>query len=122
LFAKVLDKAEAALTADPRHYRALFNAGVALLLRAAGEEGEDARALLERAEARFLAAEGQRPGSAAYNMACVEARLGDEAACLRWLEKAQRHGLLPDRKHIETDPDLEAVRGAVWFEPFLESL
>ncbi|HOZ49638.1 MAG TPA: hypothetical protein PK468_23750, partial [Candidatus Hydrogenedentes bacterium] len=85
LFAKVLDKAEAALTADPRHYRALFNAGVALLLRAAGEEGEDARALLERAEARFLAAEGQRPGSAAYNMACVEARLGDEAACLRWL-------------------------------------
>lgn len=49
------------------------------------------------------------PASAAYNIACNYALLGEKEAALNWLEKAFAMGF-PDLPHAQTDEDLKSVR------------
>lgn len=53
-------------------------------------------------------------GEAHYNLACVYARKGDGKKALEYLAKALDKGFA-DWKLIETDPDLDPVRGTVEF-------
>ena len=78
--------------------------------------------LLIEAEKELLEAEALMPGSAAYNLGCVYARLGNETECQRWLARTKELGKLPDQDNIATDPDLENVRDSQWFKDFLGEL
>ena len=111
------EQAEAAyrqcLEADAEHVNALNNLA-SLLVETARAHVQpqplllEARSLLERAQA--LA-----PGLPAYNMACIDALLGEFAACenhLRAALDAMDNITVDD---LTSDPDLEPVRKAPWF-------
>ena len=65
-------------------------------------------------------AEQVKPGSAAYNLACLNAVKGDVEACRHWLEKSSQLGTLPGRETLLNDPDLQSVREHDWFKKLLE--
>ena len=117
LFEQAEQKYQAALTIKPDVPDALNNWGAALLFQAATKTGAEARRLLRRARATLQRVVPQT--MAAYNLACVSARLGDEEACRRWLQEGQRAGTLPARQQILDDPDLESVRQQKWFQALI---
>lgn len=61
---------------------------------------------------------GDIRAAALYNLACVYARLNDEAECRRMLEERARIEPL-DRDWLARDPDLESVRDTAWFQSLL---
>jgi tetratricopeptide (TPR) repeat protein len=117
LFEQAEQKYQAALTIKSDVPDALNGWGTALLFQAATKTGAEARRLLRRARATLLRVVPQT--MAAYNLACVSARLGDEKACREWLQKGQRAGTLPARQQILDDPDLESVRQQKWFQALI---
>ena len=60
-----------------------------------------------------------RPGSGAYNIACIECLRGSPDEARQWLEKSHQLGTLPDHEHLMEDPDLEGVREKTWFKDLL---
>ena len=74
---------------------------------------EDALAVLTRGEALS-------PRQVSYDLACVHARLGDNDKCREYLERCIEYGELPTRSHLESDPDLDSVRGDPWFADILD--
>ena len=60
-----------------------------------------------------------RPGSEAYNLACVFALMGKAEDCRRWLERARSFKGLPSRLHMQTDTDMDPVRHLPWFSKIL---
>ncbi|MFQ5796876.1 MAG: hypothetical protein ACE5JP_17785 [Candidatus Bipolaricaulia bacterium] len=110
---KTYPKCMAELTNDPE---VLINWSTMLIVQARTKAGEEANLLLAQAKEKSLRAEDIKPGSGAYNLACVSALEGDEAGCREWLEKSQKLGTLPDREHLMSDPDLESVRESEWFK------
>ena len=56
-----------------------------------------------------------------YNLACVRARLGDAPAALDALQRALDLGFA-DVGHIESDPDLESLRGEERFQAMVRRL
>jgi len=101
------------LEADAEHVNALNNLA-SLLVETARAHAQpqalllEARALLERAQA--LA-----PGLPAYNMACIDALLGESAACETHLRAALDVMDNISVDDLNADPDLESVRKAPWF-------
>ena len=93
--------------------------GVLLWAQARCAEGEQATRLLNDAKTRLEEADRQEPGSAAYNLACVCAQLGDDAACRQWLEKSREPGVLVSREQMATEEELAGVRGSDWFRALL---
>ena|ERR1041385_5860368 len=93
--------------------------GVLLWARARCAEGEQATQLLHDAKSRLEEADHQEPGSAAYNLACVCAQLGDGAACREWLERSREPGILVSREQMAAEEELAAVRGSDWFRELL---
>ena len=65
--------------------------------------------LLEEARAKCLEAERWRPGSAIYNLACVEALSGEAGKALEHLE-AGIEALPRLAADARTDPDLESLQ------------
>lgn len=60
-------------------------------------------------------------GVAAYNVACVYALKGDNAAALNWLEQAVEKGF--DRpEHIANDPDMDALRDDARFKKIMAAI
>jgi hypothetical protein len=78
-----------------------------------------AQGSLAAAKEKLAAAESHAPGSAAYNLACVCAQLGDEAECRRWLERSREPGVLVSREQMSTEQELAAVRDLPWFRELL---
>jgi tetratricopeptide (TPR) repeat protein len=70
---------------------------------------------LEDARLKLTDAEQHQPGSAAYNLACVCAQLGDEAACRDWLERSREPGVLVSREQMSVEEELAQVRHLPWF-------
>ncbi|MDR2077045.1 MAG: hypothetical protein LBP61_08995 [Desulfovibrio sp.] len=98
----------------------LWNAwGIALsrLAQLPSLAGREAVFLLARDV--FLWEEAMRPGSEAYNLACVFALMGRIEDCRRWLERAGSFKALPSRLHMQTDSDLDPVRHLPWFSKIL---
>jgi len=78
--------------------------------------------LLIRAEEILLKAEDIKEGTGSYNLACAYSLLGDDTACLNWLQKSRGTGRLPNREHLENDKDLDPVRDKQWFKDFLKDI
>ncbi len=78
--------------------------------------------LFSRAIESFESAEKIQLGSASYNLACMYALHNEADACLKALEKARDHGLVPDEQDIINDDDLKNVTQLPWFSEFIESL
>jgi tetratricopeptide (TPR) repeat protein len=119
LFALAYEKYQAALEIKPDKHEVLNNWGATLFAQAKTEAGEEADRQFAEAKEKLLSAEAISPGSAAYNLACLSALRGEEAECLRWLEKSRELGKLPSREHLANDPDLDNVRESEWFKAFL---
>ena len=56
-----------------------------------------------------------RPASAAYNIACNYALLGEKELAIKWLEKALAMKF-PSLQHAQTDTDLQSLHGDVRFQ------
>ena len=90
--------------------------GTALSDQAKSKTGAEADRLFALAGEKYRRAEEIRPGSGAYNLACLCALGSDEEGCRKWLEKSKQLGTLPNRVHVMNDPDLESVREREWFQ------
>ncbi|WP_165742046.1 TPR end-of-group domain-containing protein [Candidatus Thiosymbion oneisti] len=119
LFAAAVEKYQAALAIKPDKHEALNNWGSALLDQAGTKRGAEAEGLYRAAAEKLSRAEALAPGYAAYNLACLAALQGQEAEALSWLLKAREAGILPDRAHLEQDPDLDGIRNSDRFQAFL---
>jgi len=111
---------ERAVAAKPDDHKALYNWGITLSNRTdlSGRAAKDR--LLADARSKCEAANALKPGSASYNLACFAALTGDEDGVRKYLDDAQNHGMLPGRKHLESD--LDSVRNKDWFKELLEGL
>jgi tetratricopeptide (TPR) repeat protein len=108
LWLETISKYEAALKIKPDRYETLDNWGWALLqLHHSAVEPARSRLLDEAEEKVNLAA--KLSGVPSYNQACVAARRGNVANFIA-LADALPAGTLPDKKHIDTDNDLEDIR------------
>ena len=107
-----LDVAAGALAKDRRLWRLRDDAHRAHL---AGEYDRAAQLLRQVMEIS--------PGSAvdAYNLSCALARRGETHAALDWLERAVGLGY-KDRRVIDSDPDLDPIRGSRRYRRLLGSL
>jgi tetratricopeptide (TPR) repeat protein len=122
LFGRACGKYERALEIKEDTHQAANNWGGALveLSRLEEENGRDEAAaeLLEEAAEKVKLAESIRPGSATYNLACIDARLGRKEKAIERLRE-----ILPDdpsrREHAAGDPDLESLHGDERFEALL---
>ncbi|WP_089725919.1 TPR end-of-group domain-containing protein [Candidatus Thiosymbion oneisti] len=119
LFAAATEKYQAALAIEPDYHQALTNWGGALYHQAETKGGAEAEELYRSAAEKLSQAEALAPGYAAYNLACLAAVQGREAEALSWLLKAREAGSLPDRAHIDQDPDFDGIRNSDRFQAFL---
>lgn len=144
LLARADQMLASALAANPGDARALSARAWVLFSQARWRPGEETNRLLAEAAARFAgtedpqlyqaaglifwaqgsleaarekltAAEAHAPGSAAYNLACVCAQLGDDGECRQWLERSREPGVLVSREQMATEAELAAVRDRAWF-------
>jgi len=83
------------------------------------EEKKAAKELLDLAKEKSLQAEDIVTGIGAYNLACISALLGNEKECRSWLVKSREQDKLPNIDHLNSDEDLDSVRGKKWFKDFL---
>jgi cytochrome c-type biogenesis protein CcmH/NrfG len=122
LFEQAGAKYEQAVKIKPDMHEASNNWGAAQLYWARTKQGAEADRLLEKARAACLRAEEIKFGSGAYNLACIAAIKGEEEECRKWLEVSRFAGVLPARKHLEKDSDLDLMRDKPWFKDFLAAL
>ncbi|MCR4377936.1 MAG: hypothetical protein NUV50_07575 [Rhodospirillales bacterium] len=120
LFEQAYSKYAAALNIKPDTHEALNNWGGTLLAQAQQKTGVERQGLFAEAETKCLQAEATRPGKGAYNLACIAALMGKEKDCQTWLEKSLQAGTLPDLGHLNSDADLDPVRGEPWFTALLQ--
>ncbi|MCE9535011.1 MAG: hypothetical protein K8R65_01195, partial [Nitrospirae bacterium] len=88
-------------------------------LMAQAEGKSEMEKLICQSEENARKAESLVPGAGAYNLACIEARRGNEDGCQAWLTKSKELGKLPSREHLLQDSDLSSVRQKDWFQSFL---
>ena len=122
LFKQAGEKFAAALKMKPDKHEALNKWGNAYLSHAVTKEGAVAKRLYSLAEQKLLKAEEISKGAASYNLACLAALRGDAKQCREWLYRAHRKGTLPERKHLETDSDMDRVRNLPWFKALLAKI
>ncbi len=119
-FAQAFKKYEEALKIKPDMHMALNNWSAAIIDQSKmKEEKKAAKELLYLAKEKSLQAEDIATGVGAYNLACISALMGDENECRSWLAKSREYGKLPDIDHINSDEDLDSVRGKKWFKDFV---
>jgi tetratricopeptide (TPR) repeat protein len=82
-------------------------------------EGAESVRLLEEARKKFAESESRAPGSAAYDLACVAARLGEPDECRRWLETSRDPGIWTSADGMARDPSLASVCECEWFRQLL---
>jgi hypothetical protein len=93
--------------------------GVVLWAQARSAGGEESKRLLEAAKQKLAEAESHAPESAAYNLACVCAELGEPDECREWLEKSREPGILVSRDQMAAEEELASVRDCDWFRALL---
>jgi hypothetical protein len=107
----------------PDHRDALITAiGLANSLGGLGKYDQAEKLLIETREIqrRLLGPDSPRTADTTYNLACLSVRRGRSDEAFSWLHEAIQHGLSPGQAvGIETDPDLESLRGDSRFEAIL---
>ena len=122
LLLQAIESHKSALEVRPNYMPSLHGLANALLIRAHRVSGNVRSEHLNEAEAACSRLNELSPGEGEYNLACISALRGDENACHEHLQASQDAGLLPSRKHLLDDADLESVREASWFTEFLDDL
>jgi hypothetical protein len=79
-------------------------------------KGDQRIGLLMEAKEKFLVSETFEPGSGAYRLACVCARLCEDEECRNWLEQSREPGILVTRDEMLEEPHFELVRERDWFQ------
>jgi len=120
LFELAGQKYAEAIRIKPNQHDAFNNWGTALWVQAKLKgntpKGDQ---LLDEANLKFRQAETLRPGSEAYNLACLAALKSQESECRQWLEVSAQLGCLPSKSRILNDTDLAAYRDTSWFHELL---
>lgn len=123
---KLLEQASTKFTlcdaVKTNHLGALLDGGVAYMNLAKARGLALSDELYVKAKASFASAETIQQGSAAYNLACLSALQNNVSACLAALEEARDCGLIPDKRAILSDSDLDSVKSLSWFGSFIASL
>jgi len=122
LFEEAINKFLFCKTIAPDHLGVAVDGGVALLGLAKAKQVSLDDDLYSKAKESFEAAEIIQAGSAAYNLACLYALHNEGESCLKALEQARDHGLIPDEQDIINDNDLKNVTKLPWFSEYIESL
>jgi len=122
LYQDAIVKFSFCLTISPNYLGAAIDGGVACmdLARVGAVRAEDDLYLM--AASYFEKANAIQAGSASYNLACVYAMQGNEAACHAALEMSKDKGSLPALDDILNDPDLDNVKNKDWFIGFVDAL
>ncbi len=116
LLAQAVSKYDAALKLYPNMHEASHNLALVLMLQATGETASVAHDLLEQAKARLVSVETMSPGTGAYYLARVHARLGEENEARQLLEQLRNTSGLPSQEDLLVDPDLVSLRNRPWFK------
>ncbi len=122
LFGAGYEKYEQALAIKPDDHEVLSNWGAALSQQAKTRTGDEANDLFSKARTKLIESEEVLAGSAAYNMACLSALLGDVKECAVYLRRADQYGTLPALEFVSSDEDFAGVRGTTEFQDLLREL
>jgi tetratricopeptide (TPR) repeat protein len=120
LWMQAIEKFTRVIEIKPDKHEALNNWGNVLLNQARTKTGLQRRELLEQACEIFMKHHVFQPNDT-YNLACVEALLGHETECQKWLKHYVTHESMPEYELLTTDTDLDSVRGTAWFQDLLLS-
>lgn len=93
-----------------------------LMMQAEFAQGAMRRDLLDEATDLLLRAERVEPGIGAWQLACIHARQGDRELCKRWLERAHKNDLLPNRDQVLASPHFAESCMNAWIRTFLDEL
>jgi hypothetical protein len=94
-----------------------------LIWRAGFATGRRRSALLNEAERRLVSAERRKPGTGAYDLACIYGRRGDAVSAGHWLRIAHREALnFPGCDFIAEDKDFHAIRRSKAFKSALADI
>ncbi len=121
-FEQAIEKFSLCKAVAPDHLGAANDGGVALLALAKAKQVNLDDELYQKAEASFQSAENIQSGSASYNLACLYALHKDNDGCLKALNKAKDHGLIPDQQAMLDDEDLLNIKNQAWFTDYIHSL
>lgn len=122
LFLQAGEKYSHALQFKPNHAQALYNWGQSLRYQSSQSESHERAHLLTESASKFQSAEELTPGVGAYDLARINAIIGEELECRKWLERARAVSKLPTRKHLLNDNDLNPVQGTEWFKQLIAEL
>jgi tetratricopeptide (TPR) repeat protein len=98
----------------------LSTRGVLLWAQALTASGEESIRQLHEARECLIRAEKHWPRSCAYNLACIQALLGQTEECRRWLEASCEPGFLVSNEEMASEDHLESVRESDWFQALLK--
>jgi tetratricopeptide (TPR) repeat protein len=118
---QAIEKYTDAIRLKPEFYEALNNLGAALVHLARLETPPESEALLDEALSKLTRAEELSPGSGAFNLACLEARRGNPAAAVKWLDTLRSLGRPVPRDQLIAESDFAIIRQSPEFTAFLES-
>jgi tetratricopeptide (TPR) repeat protein len=122
LFGEAGLKFAEAVGLKPDFHEALSNWGTSLIHQSSNRAGVEANHLLRRAQENLFKAEMIRPGSGAYNLACVDALQGSAKEAILWLQVAESAGTRLSKAKIAAEKDFDRIRDQPEFERFVESL
>lgn len=122
IYEDAISKFSFCLLTSTNYLGAAIDGGVAFMELARISPDDGKASLYGLAEDFFEKACKIQKGSAAYNLACISALRGDEAACQQFLQQAKEHGSLPDADNILQDEDMDNVKQTEWFKEFIEAL
>jgi hypothetical protein len=122
IFDQAITKFSLCKTISSEHLGASIDSGVALMGLAKSKQVSLDNGLYSKAKESFEKAETIQQGSASYNLACLYALHKKNDDCLKALENARDHGLVPDEQDIINDDDLKNVKQLPWFTEYIESL
>lgn len=122
IYEDAISKFSFCLLTNPQYLGAAIDGGVAFMELARISPSDGRAGLYGLAEDFFEKAGRIQKGSAAYNLACIYALRGDEAACQAALEQAKEFGSLPDVEAVLEDVDMDNVKQAQWFTEFVEAV
>lgn len=122
IFEEAINKFSFCLTIEPHFLGAAIDGGVTMMELARIKAAPLTDPLYQSAKAQFDLAEKIQKGSAIYNLACINALMGEDEACLKALQEAVEYGSLPNQTEVLNDPDLEKVKSKTWFLEFIETV
>jgi hypothetical protein len=93
----------------------------AQMMQAEFAEGDAKITLFQEAKDHLIRAERVMPGSGAWLMSCIHARLNNGEMCIQWLERAKKASMLPHPKDIQSHAHFRTAINQPWFVKWLKA-